>query len=97
MTREAYWQFQLGDIAIPGLDIPACDGGCPAIADTGTSLLAGTVCVQGCRVLDYFAANLVQYSARQQGLLHNHVVSMHCQFRQMYQCARALLMCCLFS
>jgi phytepsin len=42
VTREAYWQFQLGNIDIPGLDIPACDGGCPAIADTGTSLLAGT-------------------------------------------------------
>jgi hypothetical protein len=41
VTREAYWQFQLGNIDIPGLDIPACDGGCPAIADTGTSLLAG--------------------------------------------------------
>ncbi|WIA23977.1 hypothetical protein OEZ85_013609 [Tetradesmus obliquus] len=41
VTREAYWQFQLGDISIPGLEVPACDGGCPAIADTGTSLLAG--------------------------------------------------------
>ncbi|KAF8060302.1 APA1 [Scenedesmus sp. PABB004] len=41
VTREAYWQFELGDISIPGLEVPACDGGCPAIADTGTSLLAG--------------------------------------------------------
>ncbi|KAF6253148.1 aspartic proteinase [Scenedesmus sp. NREL 46B-D3] len=41
VTREAYWQFQLDNIDIPGLDVPACDGGCPAIADTGTSLLAG--------------------------------------------------------
>lgn len=41
VVREAYWQFQLDDISIPGLEVPACDGGCPAIADTGTSLLAG--------------------------------------------------------
>jgi phytepsin len=41
VTRAAYWQFQLDDISIPGLEVPACDGGCPAIADTGTSLLAG--------------------------------------------------------
>jgi pepsin A len=41
VVREAYWEFKLDDISIPGLDIPACDGGCPGIADTGTSLLAG--------------------------------------------------------
>jgi len=38
-VREAYWEFKLDDISIPGLDVPACDGGCPGIADTGTSLL----------------------------------------------------------
>jgi hypothetical protein len=36
ITRKAYWQFNMDQITIPGMEsAPACAGGCPAIADTG--------------------------------------------------------------
>jgi len=42
VTRQAYWQFVLDDVQISGQSIGACNAsGCPAIADSGTSLLAG--------------------------------------------------------
>ncbi|XP_038675281.1 pepsin A-like [Scyliorhinus canicula] len=41
VTREVYWQVNIDRITING-QIVACDGGCPAIVDTGTSFLTGT-------------------------------------------------------
>ncbi len=46
VTRQAYWQFDVDRIAIPGMEsAPACAGGCPAIADTGEQgVLAWATC-----------------------------------------------------
>ena len=40
LTNETYWEFKMDGIKI-GTDDSHCKGGCKAIADSGTSLLAG--------------------------------------------------------
>ncbi|KAH9282420.1 Lysosomal aspartic protease [Echinococcus granulosus] len=39
VTREAYWEFHVQGIEVVGEAL--CEGGCDAIADTGTSLIVG--------------------------------------------------------
>jgi len=42
LTEQTYWQFQVADILYGGASQGYCPvGGCKAIADTGTSLIAG--------------------------------------------------------
>ncbi|KAL5730025.1 phytepsin [Ranunculus cassubicifolius] len=41
VTQKGYWQFNMGDVLIGGKSSGFCSGGCAAIADSGTSLLAG--------------------------------------------------------
>ncbi|KAF7120239.1 hypothetical protein RHSIM_Rhsim13G0152000 [Rhododendron simsii] len=41
VTQKGYWQFNMGDVLIGGKETGYCGAGCSAIADSGTSLLAG--------------------------------------------------------
>uniref|UniRef100_A0A8D1URZ3 Peptidase A1 domain-containing protein n=1 Tax=Sus scrofa TaxID=9823 RepID=A0A8D1URZ3_PIG len=40
VTMQLYWQFTVDSVTINGV-VVACNGGCQAILDTGTSMLAG--------------------------------------------------------
>ncbi|CAN6445560.1 unnamed protein product [Victoria cruziana] len=41
VTQKGYWQFDMGDVLVDGQTTGFCSGGCAAIADSGTSLVAG--------------------------------------------------------
>ncbi|KHG11143.1 Aspartic proteinase [Gossypium arboreum] len=45
ITQKGYWQFDMGDVLIGDKPTGYCAGGCAAIADSGTSLLAGPTTV----------------------------------------------------
>ncbi|CAN1165690.1 Aspartic proteinase A1 [Linum perenne] len=45
VTKKGYWQFDMGDVLIGGKPTGYCGRGCSAIADSGTSLLAGPTAV----------------------------------------------------
>ncbi|XP_027114960.1 aspartic proteinase oryzasin-1-like [Coffea eugenioides] len=45
VTQKGYWQFKMGDFLIGNVSTGFCEGGCAAIVDSGTSLLAGPTTV----------------------------------------------------
>ncbi|XP_074276074.1 aspartic proteinase A1-like [Silene latifolia] len=45
VSHKGYWQFDVEDVLVNGQTTGFCAGGCSAIADSGTSLLAGPTAV----------------------------------------------------
>lgn len=45
VTKKGYWQIEMGDIFVGNQSTGVCEGGCAAVVDSGTSLLAGPTTV----------------------------------------------------
>lgn len=45
VSRQGYWQFDMGDFLVGGKSTGYCTGGCAAIVDSGTSLLGAPTTV----------------------------------------------------
>lgn len=45
VTKKGYWQIEIGDIFVGNQSTGVCEGGCAAVVDSGTSLLAGPTIV----------------------------------------------------
>ncbi|KAK9065306.1 hypothetical protein SSX86_016689 [Deinandra increscens subsp. villosa] len=45
VTKKGYWQFDMDDVLVDGEPTGFCNGGCSAIADSGTSFIAGPTSV----------------------------------------------------
>jgi len=41
VSKQGYWQFNMDSLTLSGDSTTFCDGGCKAIADTGTSVIVG--------------------------------------------------------
>ncbi|KAL5141413.1 Aspartic proteinase A1 [Glycine soja] len=45
LSKKGYWQIDLGDILLANNSTGLCEGGCAAVVDSGTSLIAGPTSV----------------------------------------------------
>ncbi|XP_061354790.1 aspartic proteinase-like [Gastrolobium bilobum] len=45
LSQKGYWQIEVGDILLANNSTGLCEGGCAAIVDSGTSLIAGPTSV----------------------------------------------------
>lgn len=45
ISQKGYWQIEVGDVIVADMSTGLCKGGCAAIVDSGTSLLAGPTIV----------------------------------------------------